>query len=223
VEIDPNSAWAGTAVKIANALGVDPYIAFDRVIVHFLLSGDTRPLVELLASGREPGLPTSLFIGGMLDDRMRAAIPADMAPKFALRIVDNRGRGKPSEKAIAHAKQRREHIEAGLRLLWNGRPGERLFRRTLWKALDPEPDFPLRAKIERIDGGSGRPPDPELLIRDFVLSELMAEKIGQGAKRQFADAEVLADIVRDAAAESWTGKLDAQTIRKAFERFRKAK
>jgi len=35
-----------------------------------------------------------------------------------------------------------------------------------------------------------------------------------------ADDEVLSEIIKDATAEGWTGHLDTQTIRKAYERFR---
>jgi hypothetical protein len=216
-ETSPNSAWGLAARLMADRHGHDFYHALDRVIVHFLQHGDTRPLLELLNDGGAPGLGTALYVGGMLDQRLRAAIPADIAPRFEIRIVDNRGRGKPRAEASERAKQRHGHIEVGLRLLRNGRPAHRLFWITLKKALEPEPDFPLRADIVRIDGGTGRPADPELPIRDLFLAMLMKAKRGK-EKYEYADDEVLAGIMKDAEAEGWTGRLDAQTIRKAYER-----
>jgi hypothetical protein len=215
-EIDPNSAWAGAALLIAKKLGVDFYHALDRIVVRFLIDGDVRPLVEVLAVGREPGLRAAQFIGGMLDEHLRATIPADSAPRFKINIVDNRGRGKPSEKAIKRAKARREQIETGLRLLRNGRQAYRLFWITLRKALDPAPDFPLRAELVRIDGGTGRPSDPELSIRDFVLATLMEEKMAKKSKYEDPAADVLAYIEEQAADEGWTGKVGEETIRKAY-------
>jgi hypothetical protein len=221
-EIDPNSAWVGEALKIANALGVDFYHALDRVIVYFLLNGDTRALLDLLHAGREPGLEAACYAGGMLDDRLRTAIPADIAPRYKIDIVDNRGRGKPSERAIKRAEAKRGYIETGLRLLRNKRPAPRLFWITLRKALDPPPDFPLRAELVRIDGGSGRPSDPELPIMKSVLADLMEAKIAKETKYEDAAAAVLADIEEQAADEGWTGKIGEETIRKAYNQRRKS-
>ena len=219
-ETSPNSAWSLAARLLADRHGHDFYYALDRITVYFLRHGDIRPLLDLLNAGREPGLCTGLYVGGMLDERLRAAMPEAVTPGFEIRIMDNRGRGKPSAKAIERAKQRREQIVIGLRLLRNRRPAHRLFWITLKKALDPEPDFPLKADIVRIDGGTGRPADPELPIRNLFLALLMEAKRGQGGKYEFADDEVLDGIMKDAAAEGWAGHLDAQTIRKAYERSR---
>lgn len=215
-EASPNSAWSLASRLIADRDGVDFYHALDRVIVYWLINGDSRPLIELLAHGREPGLRTAQFIGGMLDERLRATIPADIAPRFRIDIVDNLRRGKPSKKMIARARARRQQIETGLRLLRDGRPAYRLFWITLRRAFDQALDFPLRAEIVRIDGGTGRPANPELPIVAVVLANLMKDKIEQGTKYQFAAADVLADIKKQAAHEGWTGKIGEETIRKAY-------
>jgi hypothetical protein len=65
-ESSPNSAWTSVARLLADKHGLDFYFALDRVIVPFLQHGNTRPLLDVLHSGREPGASRGLGLRFML-------------------------------------------------------------------------------------------------------------------------------------------------------------
>jgi hypothetical protein len=226
-ESSPNSAWTSVARLLADKHGLDFYFALDRVIVPFLQHGNTRPLLDVLHSRREPGPRTALHVSGMIDKRIRATIPAVEAPHFEIRFVDNRGRGKPTESQIARAKAKRDLIEVGLRLLENRQEPSRLFWIglfwiTIRKALEPAPDFPLRAELARIGGGAGRPKDMEKEINGFLLSERVKERYAE-EKCEVAVADVLEEIEIQAAEEGWTGQISARAIRRAYDDYARSK
>jgi hypothetical protein len=215
---DADTDWRVEARQLAEARAWDYFRAYDLVTVRYLTEGDSRPLLDLiLRRSRAPGLPASRYIAAMIDSEQRTRLQQAEFP-YVMRIVPNRGRGRPRTEQTA------PWLSLGLRALAEERMPAMPFWFSLAAAIDFEGyerdkgmDFPWRAKLVRTDGRRGRPRDPGIPMRTLALATFVSEKMERGAKYEDAVEQVRADIEKQGAAEKWNGWIETQTIRDAYD------
>ena len=173
---DLDTGWRGSARDLAAHRGWDFQRAFDWVLVGYLMEGDSRPLLDLiLRQKRPPGVRVTQYIAALIDRRFRALFPNPIFP-YELRLVENRGRGRPrkgsapttatepnlgggGEPICPSAAESLQALYAGLRAIGEGRRPESSFWLVLAGALDFDGykrdkggNFPLKAKLVQSDG-----------------------------------------------------------------------
>ena len=96
--------------------------------------------------------------------------------------------------------------------------------RQVWSRQD---EYPIKAKLERVDGRKGREANPELETRDQVLAESVQKHIDREEKYVVAIKFVHKSIKDQGKKENWTGartgKICKTTIRNAYDARSKAK
>jgi hypothetical protein len=149
-----------------------------------------------------------------------------MCPQCECRFELVRKRGRPSKLRVTD--RFFGSLQRGMQDLAEGREPSRVFWDYLFAALDPDHRsvvergikdvFPWRARVQPIQGGKGRRCDPELAMRDKVLARMVQQRIEQGGKYDWAVADTIEAIERDARREQWRGrKITTPTVRKAYD------
>jgi hypothetical protein len=89
-----------------------------------------------------------------------------------------------------------------------------------WSRQD---EYPMKVKLERVDGRKGRDASPELETRDQVLAESVQMHIDRGVKYAAAIKLVHKSLVDQGKVENWTGTICETTVKNAYDARSKAK
>ena len=239
---DAANGWRVEALKLHKRRGWEFYRAYNHVLVRYLAAGDARPLLDLIRNlRRAPRRRAGEFIAAITDskplldgiDGLSDLPLTDMrcrfrhcAPVYEIRISERRGRGRPkADGRDARKSEIRLSLVCGFGALVANRRPSRQFWLDLADALsfteDGGPDghsFPFKGELVRTDGKMGRPPDPELGIRDEALHFAVAKKIEDGLKYEAAIEAVRADSEAQHKAGDRGGWPELATIRAAYDK-----
>lgn len=241
---DRINAWRFEAEILAEHRSWEYFRAYDHVIARYLLSGDARPLLDLIAWQKRPpgskvgkliaaitdGQPLLDAVFGRASDLQMIDIPSRFRTEvlpYEIRITENRGRGKPKVVSDDQLKgDIRWRVIEGFSALANWGRAPRPFWIDLAHALDFKGyqrstgrRFLLKAIFKRTDGGTGRPSNPELGIRDELFySSVMEKRAGKKLKYEFGILDVLADLEAHRKAEGWTKEFKPKIIKDAYDR-----
>jgi hypothetical protein len=230
-ELPPDDPWNGKAWRLEKEQGVPRERTLERLLIEHLDALDTRPLVDLIRKGGDPGPRVSRYFAATFDHEKREELRrggTEIPIEIRIEAVDlPKGRPRKSPPAGAAFNRQLEAyrwFRAGVEEMWQGRnPSPQAWQCFLW-LLAPEdmlaanpnmPPFPFRAKCFRTDGKKGRPCNPEVGERDLLLARLVAchvERLGPGSYDS-----AITQIAND---YPFIGR---QTIRDAYDRLAKRK
>ena len=216
--------------------------AFAVVMERYLNSDDARPLHDLVQRSKtEPGTRARKFIAAMLDPEFARSSGIEVRYRFGFKETHSR-RGRPKRHEVDDGVDARRLpflvamalIRRGVQAIKLGRKPHWSFWDRLTKALNANEDwsrqdrsrqdeYPMKAKLERVDGRKGREANPELETRDQVLAESVQKHIDRGEKYVVAIKFVYESIKDQGKEENWTGKICETTIRNAYDARCKAK
>jgi hypothetical protein len=220
------SGWASKVRQlIAAEDGCTVERAVETVTLQYLRAGDYRPLLDSVRRGHTHGPQVKALLAAMLD-RQQHHSRNSLSPEYEFWFEFPRKKGRPKKLQIA------DHffysLRRGVQALAEGREPSRMFWHYFLAALDPDhrsiiergikDAFPWRAKIQHVQRGKGRRCDPELVMRDKVLAWMVQQRIDQGGKYDWAIADTIEAIERDARKERWQGrKITTRTVRDAYD------
>ncbi len=226
--LKPDTGWGTEVRRLMKDPGCDFDHAFAKVMARYLNQGDTRPLFDLVQRAKkEPEEPALRFLAKMFN-LLPQASSSDVEIQYRFGFEPFRAkRGRPGPVEATKAKA------AGIvfSVLLNGvakmaegqKPGP-IFWQYLFNAFDQtqrgsttQSDFPVSAKLVRIDGSRGRRIDPELATRDKVLASFVEQHIKEGRGYDSSIKETRDELRRIARDEGWQGKVGEKTIKDAYD------
>jgi len=171
------------------------------------------------------------FIAAMLDPEFARSSGIEVRYKFGFKETHS-SRGRPKRHEVDDEVDARRLpflvaralIRKGVQAIKLGRKPHSSFWDRLTKALNANEDwsrqdrsrqdeYPMKARLERVDGRKGREANPELETRDEVLAESVQKLIDRGEKYAVAIKLVHKSI----------GTICEKTIRNAYDARSKAK
>jgi hypothetical protein len=222
--LSPTTGWGVEALKIADELGGDPYRAFDRVLIRYLIGGDVRPLLHLLDHGKVPGIGAQRYIAAMISPEYRTQFP-EVAFPYDIRFDENRRRGRPKlEQLDTRAPVLCAILQKGINTITSGHVPDARFWNALLLSLmavhDPIQyrkqfgnDFPLKAKLRRTSPSKGRVRNPEFVVRDRALAWFVRESMKRGTTYEAALKEIGDHncVSKETVRNAYTGAKKRQT------------
>jgi hypothetical protein len=241
IPLVPDTPWCTEMRILMWEQGKEFDEAFAVVMERYLNSDDARPLHDLVQRSRtEPGTHARKFIAAMLDPGFARSSGIEVRYRFGFKETHSR-RGRPKRHEVDDEVDARQlQFFVSWCLIRKGRQAMKLGRKPHWsfwdcltKALNEnyiwirQDEYPMKAKLERVDGRKGREANPELETRDQVLAESVQTHIDRGEKYAVAIKLVHKSIEDQGKAENWTGprtgKICETTIRKVYDARSKAK
>lgn len=213
--------------------------AFAVVMERYLNSGNAQPLDDLVRRSKtEPGTRARKFIAAMIDPEFARSSGIEVRYRFGFN--EKRGRGRPKRHEVddeVDARPPQSFVEralgAGLSAIKLGRKPHWSFWDRLTKGLNEnyvwsrQDEYPMKVRLERVDGRKGREATPELETRDEVLAESVQMHIDRGEKYAVAIKLVYESIKVYGKKENWTGartgKICKTIIRNAYDAHSNAK
>jgi len=222
MEMEPESEWEWEVARRVRA-GEDEETARADVIEVFLNAGRPEALVGaiklFLTAGKPVPVLTRRLIVAMFEEDPSKITNEPIRVRFN---IEARSRTQTDDEFWPVW-----YIRSGHKALTEDREPYRKFWETFADGLiagHPEdfveepPPIPIKIKLEVLEQGRGRPPDPKRAINKGLIGKLVArEKRGRG-EYESAVRLVQEGLKRDKKAESWQGKLPSKrTIRRAYD------
>jgi hypothetical protein len=234
IPLDQDTPWYREVRNFMCEAGKEFDEAFAVVMERYLSSGDARPLDDLVRrSRREPGTRARKFIAAMIDPEFAHSSGIEVRYRLGFNETGSR-RGRPKR----HEVDAQFFVE--MALIGRGLAAIKLGRKPNWSFWDRltmglnenyrwsrQDEYPMKVKLERVDGRKGREANPELETRDEVLAESVQKHIDRGEKYDVAIKLVHKSIEDQGKKENWTGArtgtICTTTIRNAYDVRSKAK
>ena len=212
IPLDLDTPWYREVRNLMLERGEEFDEAFAVVMEGYLNSGEAQPLDDLVRRSRtEPGTRARKFIAAMIDPGFARSSGIDVRYRFGFN--DKRGRGRPKRQEVdAQFFVEMALIGRGLTAIKLGRKPNWSFWDRLTMGLNEnyrwsrQAEYPMKARLERVDGRKGREANPELETRDEVLAESVQKHIDRGEKYAIAIKLVYESIKDQGKKENWTGE-----------------
>jgi len=205
--------------------------AIEAVTLCYLHAGDYRLLLNSALQGHTHSAKVMTYLAAMFDPN-RAGNSAKPVYGFGFKPI--RKSGRPARIHASHSVRHALFVlGSGVQEMAHGRNPDNLFWRFLADALAGGPNqqirrirdvfLPVRAKIQRIRGGKGRRPDPELPMRDKALAWLVQQRIDKGEQYKVAVPGTVEDLRKLQDAGEWCALPNERTVRDVYDHHAKPK
>jgi hypothetical protein len=198
--------------------------AIEAVTLCYLHAGDYCPLLNSALQGHTHSAKVMTYLAAMFDPNRAGN---SVKPVYAFDVKPIRRRGRPARMTSRSVKHAFFVLRSGVQEMAHGRNPDNLFWRFLAHALAGGSDqqirrirdvfFPVRANVQRIGGGKGRRPNPELPMRDKALAWLVQQRIDKGEQYKVAVPGTVEDLRKLQDAGEWCALPNERTVRDAYD------